>query len=456
MAFDDSRQTEAGLLSVPEEGREPRPRFRGRLIFPIFDAGGHTVGFGGRLIGPGQVKYVNSPESAIFAKRRILYGLNWAKFAIRRDERVIVVEGYFDVVRLVAAGIDAVVAPLGTALTAEQAELVARYTKQAFVIYDSDQAGQRATFRTGDELLRRGVSVRVVTLPEGHDPDTFVGTHGAQQLETHLQEALDVLDCKIQLLQRRGSFRDLSHKRRAIDRLLPTIRAAADPILRDLYVSRASEAAGITKALLLREVGDEGAPGRDAVGQRTVARSATAAPPAIDEEMDGGAPTSDDRRAARIVSGVSAEQELVRWVLMARSEIEGVVQRVGPDMLREPRLRAIYSALLRLGPDATVSELAGQLEPDAIASLEGLLAQGPTGADPGRVIQDSIAALRGRELSDRLAEIDRLVALASGAEQRGLMQEKQTIMQEFRELRGRGFRRNGKSRQSVRRNDGAP
>ena len=120
------------MLSQPEEGREPRPRFRGRLIFPIFDAVGHTVGFGGRLIGPGDVKYVNSPESSIFAKRRLLYGLNWAKFAIRRDERVILVEGYFDVVRLLAAGIESVVAPLGTALTAEQAELVARYTKEAF------------------------------------------------------------------------------------------------------------------------------------------------------------------------------------------------------------------------------------------------------------------------------------------------------------------------------------
>ena len=421
LGFDDVRQTEAGLLSAPEEGREPRPRFRGRLIFPIFNAGSHTVGFGGRLIGPGQVKYVNSPESAIFAKRRILYGLNWAKFAIRRDERVIVVEGYFDVVRLVAAGIDSVVAPLGTALTAEQAELIARYTKQAFVIYDSDQAGQRATFRTGDELLRRGVSVRVVTLPEGDDPDTFVGTHGAEKLEGQLQESLDVLDCKIQLLQRRGSFRDLSHKRRAIDRLLPTIRAAADPILRDLYVSRASEAAGITKALLLREVGAEGANGEPvdmgAAKPRYAARSGAGEPPPVDDDESAPMPL-EDRDSGRAESGTSAERELVQWVLMARSEIEGVVQRVGPSMLREPRLRAIYSALLRLGPNATVQELAGQLEPDAIASLESLVGQGPTGANAGRVIQDSIATLRVRELSDRLEEIDRLVSLASGAEQR--------------------------------------
>ena len=182
LGFGDDRQIQAGVLTQPEEGREPRPRFRGRLIFPIFDGSGHTVGFGGRLIGPGEVKYVNSPESSIFAKRRLLYGLNWAKFAIRRDERVILVEGYFDVVRLIGAGVESVVAPLGTALTAEQAELVARYTKQAFLIYDSDRAGLRATFRTADELLRKSVAVRVVTLPEGEDPDTFVGAHGGEHL----------------------------------------------------------------------------------------------------------------------------------------------------------------------------------------------------------------------------------------------------------------------------------
>jgi DNA primase len=448
LGFDDARQTEVGLLSAPEEGREPRPRFRGRLIFPIFDAAGHTVGFGGRLLGPGQVKYVNSPESVIFAKRRVLYGLNWAKLAIRRDERVLVVEGYFDVVRLMSAGIESVVAPLGTALTPEQAELIARHTKHAFVIYDSDRAGLKATFRSADELLRRGIAVNVVTLPEGEDPDTYVGAHGGERLLAHVSEAVDVLDRKIQLLQRQGWFRDVQHKRRAIDRLLPTIRAAADPILQDLYVSRASEAAGIPRALLWREVGVE-APSFDGEGS---AMSPAAAVPIVPARPA----RRGDYRGVGSESGASAERELVRWVLLARSEMDRIGGRVSPTMLREPRLRAIYDALVRLGPDATVSELAGALDPDAIASLEELLAEGATGADPGRVVQDSIATLRVRELSERLAEIDRLVGLASDVEQRELMTEKQTIMREVRELRGRGFRRYGKSRQSVRRSDGAP
>ena len=198
-------------------------------MFPIYDASGRPSGFGGRLIGPGEPKYLNSADSPTFTKGRLLYGLNWARHAIRRDERLLLVEGYFDVVRLVLAGIESVVAPLGTALTEEQASMIARQTKNVFLLYDSDTAGQKATFRAGDLLLAQGVSVRVVTLPDGEDPDTFVDTHGGAALETHIDGAVDVFDRKVQILERQGWFADLHKRRRAIDRLLPTIRATADP-----------------------------------------------------------------------------------------------------------------------------------------------------------------------------------------------------------------------------------
>jgi DNA primase len=449
LGFDDARQVEAGVLSQPEDGREPRPRFRGRLIFPIFDAAGHTVGFGGRLLGPGDVKYVNSPESSIFAKRRLLYGLNWAKLAIRREARVLIVEGYFDVVRLMAAGVDAVVAPLGTALTSEQAETIARYTKEAFLIYDSDRAGLRATFRTADELLRRQMTVRVVTLPEGEDPDTYVGAHGREGLERQLQGAIDVFERKIQILQRANWFQDLHHRRRAIDHLLPTIRATADLILRDLYITRASEASGVPKPLLLREA--------DASRERSSAErreetTPTAAPVSPAPSRRGPAV----RRATVPDAGVGAERELVRWLLLARGEIARVAARLPADRFRDPILRAIYAALLQRGPDATVAELAAAIPEEAIPVLESFLGEGPTGADPGRVIAESLERLRVRELEDRLREIDRLMPMASAGEERALMEEKHKIMVEVRALHGRGFRTYGKSRQSVRRNDGAP
>ncbi|HEY5219030.1 MAG TPA: DNA primase, partial [Gemmatimonadaceae bacterium] len=158
LGFDDERQLQAGLLVKREDTEEPRPRFRGRLMFPILDVQGRVIAFGGRIIGQGEPKYLNSAESPTFVKGRTLYGLSWAKNAIRRDDRVILVEGYFDCVRLMMVGVDDVVAPLGTALAEPQAELLRRYTKNVFLLYDSDEAGLKATFRAGDQLLRLGVS----------------------------------------------------------------------------------------------------------------------------------------------------------------------------------------------------------------------------------------------------------------------------------------------------------
>ncbi|OLE14491.1 MAG: DNA primase, partial [Gemmatimonas sp. 13_1_20CM_3_60_15] len=241
LGFDEQRLVAAGLLISGEEGSESRPRFRGRLMFPILDPMGRNIGFGGRVIGQGEPKYLNSPESAAFSKGRTLYGLNWAKNDVRREDHVLVVEGYFDVVRLISAGFTTVVAPMGTALTDNQSAALRKLTKNVFLLYDSDKAGLQATFRSGDELLRQGASVRIVTLPEGDDPDTFVKKNGAAALTARMRDAIDVFERKIQLLERAGMFAELHKKRRALDRLLPTIRAAADQITRDLYLARASE-----------------------------------------------------------------------------------------------------------------------------------------------------------------------------------------------------------------------
>src|SRR5207247_2475667 len=180
---------EAGLVVKREEEEAPLvPRFRGRLLFPIHDLRARVVGFGGRILGEGEPKYLNSPDTAIFHKGKLLYNLHVAKHAIRKAERAILVEGYFDVLRLSLAGIEEVVAPLGTGLTPEQAQLVKRHASHVILLYDSDEPGLRA-------------------------------------------------------------------RRRALDRLLPTIRAAKDPITRELYLSRASEAAGVRKDVLEREAG---------------------------------------------------------------------------------------------------------------------------------------------------------------------------------------------------------
>ena len=169
---------EAGLTRKKEEDRSVVPRFRGRLLFPIHDLRGRVVAFGGRILGEGEPKYLNSPDTPIFHKGKLLYHLDVAKHAMRKTERAILVEGYFDVLRLALAGIEEVVAPMGTGLSADQGSLLRRYTAHVILLYDSDEAGLRATFRAGDELLRHGLRVSVATLPEGEDPDTLVQRHG--------------------------------------------------------------------------------------------------------------------------------------------------------------------------------------------------------------------------------------------------------------------------------------
>jgi DNA primase len=444
LGFDDERMIQAGLLVVPEEGSEPRPRFRGRLIFPIYDVSSRVVGFGGRLLGPGEPKYLNSSESPLFSKGRLLYGLNWAKQAARRDERMLVVEGYFDVVRLIGAGIESVVAPMGTALTEEQAKLVRRYTDRVYLLYDSDKAGLKATFRSGDELLRQGASVQVVTLPEGEDPDSFVRTQGARGLETQIATSIDVFERKIQILDRGGWFADLRRKRQALDRLLPTLRATSDPLTRDMYLGHASSAAGVSREMLERELA---APMRARTG-RPLRAPAPSAPVADPREQRGTLPPPPDlqrvrrgeRRRATATRAVGAERELVRVLLHRPAYLEQVIERVGTESFRDPELRDIFAALLEKGADAGAEALAEGLDVGAVEAMQELLEE-PGGLDHAdEAVSGSLALLHERELTERLAEIDRELPLANSAEKDELTREKMRLRDELRRLGSRSWK----------------
>jgi DNA primase len=237
---------EAGL-SIKRDDGSIAARFRSRLIFPIHDLRGRVVGFGGRLIGPGEPKYLNSPETPVFRKGALLYNLHLAKHALRKEQSAIVVEGYFDALRLSLAGLENVVAPLGTAMTADQAALIKRFTNSAVLLYDSDRAGLTATFRSGDELLRNGVRVTVATLPPGEDPDSIVRKHGAAGLLPFLRDGIDFMERKIRVLQEHGWLEDLGHRRSALDKVLPTIRATTDRLTRDLYIDLVARSMGVSR-----------------------------------------------------------------------------------------------------------------------------------------------------------------------------------------------------------------
>ena len=419
LGFDETRLVSAGLFVQGDDGSEPRPRFRGRLMFPILDSMGRNIGFGGRLLGPGEPKYLNSPESVAFTKGKTLYGLNWAKNDIRREDHVLVVEGYFDVVRLMTAGVTTVVAPMGTALTDWQSAALRKLTKNVFLLYDSDKAGLQATFRSGDELLRQGASVRVVTLPEGEDPDTFVKKNGAAALTARLRDAIDVFDRKIQLLERAGMFAELQKKRRALDRLLPTIRAASDEIMRDLYITRASEVSGVAREVLERELHGRPTP------------SVNASPAAAPRISPAARVRRGERRTQHAERGASAELELVRAMLLNRARVEQIAEKLGVKSFRDPEYRAIYRALIAAGPESTIEEVTANLDEEAIATVEDILAEGSITMDQERTISDSFATLRAGELDRRAAELDRIIPLVQGVEKDKLIAEKDSIRKEL-------------------------
>jgi DNA primase len=353
---------EAGLLHRREDG-SVGGRFRARLLFPIHDLRGRVVGFSGRLLGAGEPKYLNSPESPIFHKGSMLYNLHHAKQAVRKEECVLLVEGQFDVLRLVIAGIDHVVAPLGTALTPDQAALLRRFAANVVLLYDSDAAGLRATFRAADECLRHKLRVKVATLPEGQDPDSLVRAGGAAALTPILHDAIDALDRKIQLLERKGWFTGLEHRRDALDRLLPTARAAADPIARDLYLARIGEVTGVSRPVLEQELSARPEyappPSPRSAPTRPAGSPAPQAPPPPRSRI-AGAPLEAKLLVAMLASG--------GWRARASAD-------VSPERFQVPAYRELFEALRNAPSDTPPGDLAVSLSERGRDVLQRLLEQ---------------------------------------------------------------------------------
>jgi len=248
-------------LSVPRESRgserEKRQgvydRFRSRVMVPIMDLRGNVIAFGGRVLEEeGMPKYLNSPETALFNKRQCLFGLDRAREAAGQQDTLLVVEGYFDVLLLHQFGIRHAVAPLGTALTAEHVSLIRRFVKNVILMFDGDAAGHRATVRTLDVFLNSGVSVKVVQLPSGEDPDSYVRAHGADRISTLQQQAQPLIEFAVD--QRLDGTRHASveERTRRVDDVLRILAKVSNPIEKEEYLKQIAERLGIRQSLLMR------------------------------------------------------------------------------------------------------------------------------------------------------------------------------------------------------------
>jgi DNA primase len=252
---------QAGLVARRQTGDGFYDRFRARVVFPILEPGGHVIGFGGRALDDSTPKYLNSPETPVYKKGRALFGLAQATDAIRASRRVVVVEGYFDLLALFEAGIAEAVAPCGTALTPEHAHRLRRHAGEVVLLFDGDEAGERAAERALPLLLAEGLRVRVAFLPRGEDPDTLLRTRGAEALRACIEHAPVYLDHLIE--QRiRGASAHAWEKADAARELGPLLRALPDPIERADYVRQVASRLSLPEEALERALasGDRPAP----------------------------------------------------------------------------------------------------------------------------------------------------------------------------------------------------
>jgi DNA primase len=414
---------ELGLIKTSEKSGSRYDAFRGRIIFPITDLGGRVIAFGGRVIGDDLPKYLNSPESPIYHKGKGLYGLSWSRGAIRRSETALVVEGYMDFVSLASHGVENAVAPLGTAMTPEQAELIARYAKRVILLYDSDQAGLRATFRSGDELLRAGLEVLVATLPDGEDPDSLVRARGRKALERYLDDAVDLLERKIGILERRGIFGSIAGVRRAIDALLPTVRATSDEILRGVYVTRIAERTGVPRAVIEREAEAPDRPGTISGRPRQQAEPRRSQP--------------WESAPARFVPGrsIGPERNLLLLLLRDDSYLERAARELSATEFRDPIYREIFDGLLHVQAPRDSEAWLESFPPELVEYVLAIR-NDPEAASlvaPEQMFEDSMRRMLARPFEERLAEIERRLAAAEPDEQTELVREKERVSREMRQ-----------------------
>ena len=243
---------QAGLI-IPRKDGGHYDRFRGRIIFPIFDLRQRVVGFGGRVLNDDMPKYLNTPETPVFHKGESLYGLHASHRAIRKKGRAVIVEGYMDCLALRRHGLDEVVATLGTALTARHVRKLKGYAKEAVIVFDSDEAGKAAALKSLPIFLNEGLSARAVVLPDGHDPDSFVNANGLDKLLGLLEQANTLFDFYLeQKLTHRDS--DVEGKVRILEEILPILSELHNNTQRSLYAKRLSEGMGIKEEVVWSEL----------------------------------------------------------------------------------------------------------------------------------------------------------------------------------------------------------
>ncbi len=383
----------AGLCLQTDYGL--RDYFRNRLMFPIINHRGDTVGFGGRILGEGEPKYLNSPETVLFTKSHILYGLNFAGAAIRKTGRAVLLEGYMDVIGCHQAGVDYAVAPLGTSLTEQHARLLKRYTENVILLFDPDAAGIKAALRGSLVLINQGLFVKIASLPDGLDPDEFIIRDGKEAFEQILDKAEDVIAFHVrEQISRCAEPLSAQDKTHIVTELAEVLAQQPDAIVRREWAKYVAEHLGVDEQLVL-------------------ARARTP------QTQKSFAPTSQKPVAAPQSPVNPAEEELLAWLLRAPQYAAFCAELTEQDF-STPGAHALFHAVYQAAQNGATAqnivEQAGASVPSLAQELVKLaLVPTPPDFEPQRDISAGVARVKQNGVQKRLKEVQRqMKALGAG------------------------------------------
>ena len=444
---EESAAAEAVGLLVRNDRGSTYDRFRDRILFPIFDPKGRISGFGGRIVGDGQPKYMNSPESPVFDKSRSLLGLFQQAAEIRSRQRVVLVEGNFDMISMVVHGCPNVVAPLGTALTRPQLKLLRHYADNAILLFDGDAAGIKAAIRAVPLFLAEQMSAKVALLPPGHDPDTFIREKGLEQMERLLASAAPLAEFALtKLIEEHGLT--LDGKNRIVEELRPLVQAAASPLQRSVVIAHFSEKLGLPARQLSELLSDH--------SRETAPALALQEPEEIHfgHSYPAGAQSREENRFSREERGRIglnvAQKRLVAHMVLypahfLRLEEVGLRQRlafsVGEVLFLQ--LQALHAKGRELEPEELLAALPEGEERALVAEILLAASSADSGSTHCSGTEEELAELLLWLKREELREISRKLIVEIGKVQRDehelevlmpLLLEQQRVEKELRAL----------------------
>ena len=398
----------SGLIIQKEDSATVYDRFRGRVIFPIKDLHSNIIGFGGRSINEeDQPKYLNSPETLLYQKSETLFGMDQAKQAIRKENQVILVEGYFDQMRAVQHGIEYTVATCGTALTAKQASMLRNHAETAILIFDSDSAGRSATEKGFDILLEHGMNVKIVVLPEGQDPDSFIQEQGAESFLEKVRNAKPFMESYIDALVRESPGQTPADKVKMANQILPLLVKIKNTVERSAWLEKFTSKTNIDDRTFLKEL----------------SKALTQNQPRLAETKSELAPL------------LNLEKHLVHLILSDKETAQTILLEVDPEDFSDPILKNIVQTCkqkIEKDEDLKIDQLLDQTEdPETRNILSRLGLESVEFESPERTVKDCVGKFKNIRLKSKIKDLklQRLDAAKAGHVERS--QELQAQLREM-------------------------